>query len=134
MLEKFDLLPTAQHNIRRWLSSQLSGLSKEQLFVVGLVLNEVVQNIMRYAFSDNFPKQPVAIQLDHAHSNSLTVTVRDYGRPCDPDQFINKQHTPSEHGGMGIHLIKKNTQTFTIAPQPDGNLTTLTFNLLGAPK
>ena len=56
MLEKFDLLPTAQQNIRRWLSSQLTGLSKEQLFVVGLVLNEVVQNIMRYAFADNFPK------------------------------------------------------------------------------
>jgi anti-sigma regulatory factor (Ser/Thr protein kinase) len=41
-----------------------------------------------------------------------------------------QQHfTPSDHGGMGLGIIKKLTQTFEITPLIKGNRTKLIFAL-----
>ena len=59
-------------------------LDAEQAVPLGLVINELVENALKYAFPDNRPGE-VSVSLDLI-DNRFVLTVRDDGVGFDPDQ------------------------------------------------
>jgi anti-sigma regulatory factor (Ser/Thr protein kinase) len=55
--------------------------------------------------------------------------LRDYAEPCKPEIFLNKEFKPNESGHMGLSIIRKLTDEFTIKPLQDGNETKLVFRI-----
>jgi len=60
---------------------------------------------------------------------TFLVEILDTAPPCPIESFMQQHFTPSDHGGMGLGIIKKLTQTFEITPLIKGNLTKLIFAL-----
>jgi serine/threonine-protein kinase RsbW len=88
------------------------GLSEHDGFELGLVLEEVFVNIVRYAFDDG-SRHTVGIRLD-LEGDQIVAEVTDAGRAFDPrdaappDLAADLDHRPI--GGLGIHFIRKLTQ------------------------
>jgi anti-sigma regulatory factor (Ser/Thr protein kinase) len=92
---------------------------------VKIAANEVIQNIYRYGYK-NVDGKPIEINLT-ATNTGLVLDIYDEAEPCNPEDFMNKEYTPSENGQMGIVMIKKLTKSFKIFPKENGNHTKLAF-------
>ncbi len=105
----------------------LPDVSKDVLSNVQFGLAEALQNIVRhgYQFRDG---ETVSINIQ-AEGNCLRIEIFDHAPPCQPEAFMSQTLTPSEEGGMGITMIKKLTQHFSITPLASGNMTLLIFNM-----
>ena len=99
-------------------------LNSKQLIPIGIIVNEILTNIMKYAFVD---KSAGIIEFNlKEHKGNVTISVRDNGIGL-PDGFdIEKQK------GFGIMLIKMLAQqlngSFTIVNN-NGTKSTLKFSI-----
>ena len=88
--------------------------------------NEIIQNILRYVYQGEEGK-PILLTINVSDIKRLEVCIQDYGAPCHPQRFLNQNHQPSEKGGMGLAIVKKNTLDFTITENAEGNLASFAF-------
>lgn len=84
-------------------------LPQAAVFDVNVVLDEVLSNILKYAYSDN--------ALHHIHvtlgasDSAIEIRIEDDGRPFDPlalpepDLTLPLAHRPE--GGLGVHFMRK---------------------------
>ncbi|NOU48215.1 MAG: ATP-binding protein [Bacteroidales bacterium] len=76
---------------------------------INLVLEEVVSNVIFYAYNDKF-KHEINIGLS-LQNNLLTIVITDDGKPFDPTSNqlpdINLKAEDRPVGGLGIFLISK---------------------------
>lgn len=85
------------------------GLPSQSIFSVNLALDEVVTNIIRYAYTDNGLPQPIVVRLAFEES-VLVAQVEDDGRAFNPleapapDVDATIEERPI--GGLGIHLVR----------------------------
>ena len=119
--------PSLQEEIRDWLKLSLPTLSGEPLFVFSLVINEVVQNVLRYVYHGEQGKN-IVITISQDSQAIYTAAIQDFGAPCQPHLFLDVARQPTEKGGMGIALVKKNTLSFSISENRQGNLAHLRFD------
>ena len=115
-----------QKTVRLWLEDSLPHLSADEFFVLALVTNEIIQNILRYVYQGEEGK-PILLTINVSDIKRLEVCIQDYGAPCHPQRFLNQNHQPSEKGGMGLAIVKKNTLDFTITENAEGNLASFAF-------
>jgi len=98
-----------------WLRSVMRGLSPARLDDAELCLDELVTNVIRYAWDDPAGHE-VAVRVERTE-NELTVTIEDDGRPFNPLQapIPPPAHSLDEAipGGRGLMLVK------AIAPRLD---------------
>ena len=91
-----------------WLRSVMLGLSAPRLDDAELCLDELVTNVIRYAWDDPAGHE-VAVRVARTPAE-LTVTVEDDGRPFDPRQAAPPPipHSLDEAipGGRGLMLVK----------------------------
>ena len=97
------------------------------IFNVSLAGGEALQNIARhtYHFADN---KEVRCWFE-INDQYITLFIEDDGPSLKDLSFLDVERLPSEKGNMGLNLIKKLTEFFTIKPTKDGNLTTLIFSI-----
>ena len=78
-------------------------------FNLNLALDELVTNIINYAYDDENLHQ-IEIELSYADS-LLNINITDDGKPFDPTQTDAPELTQSleqrEVGGLGIHFVSK---------------------------
>lgn len=76
---------------------------------INLVLEEVVSNVIFYAYDDTL-KHEINIDLS-LQNNLLTIVITDDGKPFDPTSNqlpdINLKVEERPVGGLGIFLISK---------------------------
>jgi anti-sigma regulatory factor (Ser/Thr protein kinase) len=104
-------------------------LSPRTVYAVNLVIEEVVTNILKYAYSDGreheiivrvvVQKSEILIECtdDGAEFDPLLVPARDLDKPiheCDP-------------GGMGIHLLRKMAHSVEYCRERGKNLLRVTI-------
>lgn len=85
------------------------GLGRRTKYAVELVLEELLVNVIYYAFPDNSPHEiGLSVSVD---SREVVITVDDDGIPFDPLQAPEppvpatlEQATP---GGLGIKLLRR---------------------------
>jgi len=95
------------------------GLPAKSLFVVQLAVEELVTNIIKYAYCDGDPHQ-IAIHLQLTPER-VHLVIEDDGRPFDPvaesksEQRRAKIEGPIEDrpiGGLGLYLVRSVVQLF----------------------
>jgi anti-sigma regulatory factor (Ser/Thr protein kinase) len=102
-------------------------LSDEVRRSVSLVLDDLLANVVSYAFDDD---EVHAIDVQMAlGEDRLTVTVQDRGRPFDPfgrpppDTMAPLQER--KVGGLGIHLVEELMDEASYERQDGKNLVTV---------
>lgn len=99
---------TAPRAATAWLRSVMVGLSPARLDDAELCLDELVTNVIRYAWEDPSGHE-VAVRVERTPSE-LTITVEDDGRPFDPRTSpapaIPRSLDEAIPGGRGLMLVK----------------------------
>ena len=99
------------------------GVPGRTIHHVRLVVEELVVNVVRYAYGD---KAAHKIGVDvRTEPRRVVVTVEDDGRPFNPNDAPPPQLQESLEarrvGGLGIHLVKKLSRELTYARENDRN-------------
>ena len=116
-----------QTSFRNLLLKEFSDLGDTNLFNIALATGEALQNIVRYGYNflEGMSVEMILVQAEE----TFVVEILDTAPPCPTESFMQQHFTPSDHGGMGLGIIKKLTQTFEITPLVKGNRTKLIFAL-----
>jgi len=107
------------------------GLDAAYVFRLNLVLEEYINNLISYGFSDQLPHE-ITIEVSNEYSKLIVVVVDD-GNPFDITHFpenaeIDKPLEERKIGGLGIHFIR--TLTDQMDYKIEGSFNKLTFVLL----
>jgi anti-sigma regulatory factor (Ser/Thr protein kinase) len=106
------------------------GVPGRTIHYVQLVIEELVVNVVRYAFDD---ERAHRIEVDvRTEPQRVAVTVEDDGRPFNPNDAtttllgvsLEKQRT----GGLGIYLVKKLARELAYTRQNDRNRVRVTID------
>lgn len=102
---------------------QTCGLSSKTLFELNLILEEVVANIIAYAYEDT-QSHEIVVQAD-LKGAVLVLAVEDDGRPFDPLQAPSPDlESPLERrkvGGLGLHLVREFTHSIEYGRENEKN-------------
>jgi len=106
------------------------GVPGRTIHHVRLVVEELVVNVVRYAYADQAAHR---IGLDvRTEPRRVIVTVEDDGRPFNPnDAPAPKLHESLEAqrvGGLGILLVKKLSRELTYTREHDRNRVRVTID------
>ncbi len=105
------------------------GLSERTRHLLGILLDELVANIVRHAYTDREDGRiEVVMQLEDA---MVCVTLRDFGSPFDPTLLAPADTTSGvderDFGGLGIHFVRRIADRFSY--RRDGDANEVTFCL-----
>ena len=84
-----------QKEFRAFIDQNLDGFNSEVIENIKIATNEVIQNIYRYGYK-NVDGKSIEINLT-ATNNELVLDIYDKADPCNPEEFVNKEYTPSEN-------------------------------------
>ncbi len=118
-------------NLSKWLNHLIPtlGYSSKLLFAVDLVAEELLSNIINYAFDDVFTHL-IHIEL-LTKENAIIITFKDDGKPFNPfeDFSINLPNSLEEAGlgGLGIHLVKSYANKYEYSRSNNLNILSITI-------
>ncbi len=94
-----------------------------------LVLEEILVNVIHYAYPDREGEIEVACEI--LSSEKFRLTVKDWGRPFNPleraDPDLTLDIDSREIGGVGIFLVKQMTSDLTYQYLNGANVLTAWF-------
>jgi two-component sensor histidine kinase len=101
-------------------------LDLQRAVPVGLILNELVTNALKYAFPDG-RRGTISVTFSHMPDEMVQLTVSDDGVGL-PDGF-----DPSAHGSMGMTLVRALTEQIsgTVRIEPAASGTTFVIVIPG---
>ena len=106
-------------------------LTDEVMFAVNLSLDEVVTNVISYAFSDA-QEHPIVVRLS-LDGEVLRAQVTDGGQPFNPLTVPTPDlDAPVEErriGGLGLHIVREMMDDLEYRREGDKNVLTLTKHL-----
>ena len=120
--------PAELKNVRRNIEIFCKeNVSKIDIFLVKLAVDEALQNIIRYAY--DFDKtRKIIIKLEKISENSLKAELRDFGTRVSSSEIKPRELHDVRPGGLGIHFIKNIAKKMSYEHQDDGGtLLTLVF-------
>ena len=120
--------PAELKNVRRSIENFCKEkVSKIDVFLVKLAVDEALQNIIRYAY--DFDKtRKIIIKLEKISENSLKAELRDFGTRVSSSEIKPRELHDVRPGGLGIHFIKNIAKKMSYEHQDDGGtLLTLVF-------
>ena len=102
-------------------------------FKIRLSVEEVVENVVRYAYEDGAGEMEVSIDMEGSNP-MLTITVVDQGVPFNPldkpDPDITLSAEDRQIGGLGIFLCKKMMDDVTYRYENGSNILTMKKNVM----
>jgi anti-sigma regulatory factor (Ser/Thr protein kinase) len=116
-------------NVFKWLDFEMINQPQYDVKNIKIALGEVLQNIIRHGYKNNLNEENFIDIECQQDQDRLTFILRDFAEPCKPDSFLNKEFIPNENGHMGLSIIRKLTDEFSIKPLQDGNETKLVFRI-----
>ena len=112
--------------------SELAGLKGKDAMHLNLAVEEAVVNVMNYAYPpETDGKVDIGATIDSAR---LTLTITDSGQPFDPtaadpaDTSTGVEERPI--GGLGIHLMRRYTDSIGYERRDGQNILTLVKELI----
>lgn len=105
------------------------NLEKSLMPKVELVLEEVLANIIHYAYPETRGDMEVSCFLDAG--GGLRIVVQDWGSPFDPssreDPDVHKDLLERPVGGLGIFLVKRMVGEMRYERRDEKNILVLCF-------
>jgi len=102
-------------------------LPSTQMFQINLALDEIVTNVINYAYPGN-EKHEFCVEMSHA-DGEIVVEVRDSGVAFDPTQQPVADTTLSVEerpiGGLGITIVREMMDSVTYKREDGENILTL---------
>ncbi|MBO6023637.1 MAG: ATP-binding protein [Bacteroidales bacterium] len=130
MKKRFNPIKDKSSEIINYLMASPDMPDDEALrFKLRLSIEEVVENVVRYAYDGGIGWLEVSTQLDN-DSLVLTVELRDAGVPFnpleqpDPDTTLAAEER--EVGGLGIYLCKQLMDSISYRYENGNNVLTMT--------
>jgi len=107
--------------------ARAAGLGRERVLELELAVEEVLTNIIKFAYPDR-PGE-VSAACRQLEDQALEVTIIDQGRPFNPltapGPVIEAEADDRPVGGLGILLARKLTDQVTYRRQEDRNVLVL---------
>jgi anti-sigma regulatory factor (Ser/Thr protein kinase) len=105
----------------------LHHLHVQEQYAAYLCLEELVTNIINYAWPEGGSHEfDVQVTID---SEAIKLRLEDNGVPFDPTQFpepdLTKPSSQRSIGGLGIHLVRQNTNEMFYQRFEDKNILSL---------
>lgn len=125
----FDAIPPANDTATAWLEA--NDVSPGAAYLANLAIEELVTNSIKYGYDDQ-AQHLIEVTLALENGN-LVITVVDDGHAFDPlaattpDMALPVVDRPI--GGLGIHLLRKMSDTMTYERRENLNRVTLTKKL-----
>ena len=102
---------------------QKCGLSSKTQFELHLILEEVLANIISYAYGDN-QRHEIVVRADLGNGE-LVIEVEDDGRPFNPLQSpppdLEQPLEQRKVGGLGLHLVRELTSSIVYTRRAEKN-------------
>ncbi|GAB4166819.1 MAG: hypothetical protein Fur0032_04490 [Terrimicrobiaceae bacterium] len=95
-------LSTVREQVRKFLAD--AGFPECESLLVVLALDEACTNIIRHAYQGAC--RPVRMEMSRSNT-SVTFTLRDYGKSCDPEKIRGRALEDFRPGGLGVHIIQQ---------------------------
>ena len=104
------------HQVQAWIKNVLDNkVDEDKLLTVIIVINgSYTKYLSIYIQSFKFKK--IQIQVD-VMKEDIIFLIKDFGSPCINQEFLIKEKSISEDGGMGLKIIFNNTELFEINPK-----------------
>jgi len=111
--------------VRKALRSFLEplSLSGEEANLVVLAVDEACANILRHAYSGDCAGS-FTVLMETA-GEDLIISLRDHGKPCDPDKIRSRALEDYRPGGLGVFFIHQAFDVVEYLPETDGTLLVL---------
>ena len=107
------------------------GVPDETIRKLVLCVDEACSNIIKYSYMGRCDQTiEISFLLD---DDNFTVTIRDYGKQCDAEQFKPRCLDELKPGGLGTYFIHEIMDDVTYCTKREkGTLLTMTKNLKSA--
>ncbi|MHC4940876.1 MAG: ATP-binding SpoIIE family protein phosphatase [Planctomycetota bacterium] len=113
------------------------GLASTVLRSVGVALDDLLNNVVSYAFDDDAADHEIVVRAELGPSH-LTIEIEDDGRPFNPFGMLTPDTTlgveEREIGGLGIHLVRNLMDEVAYTRRTDRNVVTLQKSLGAGPE
>lgn len=90
------------------------GLEKSTVFNLRLVLEELIVNVIHYAYENSEDEHPISVDLAMTkYGEGVSVKIEDRGVSFNPVDEISPNGVaaiPSPDGGFGIFLVSQKTR------------------------
>jgi serine/threonine-protein kinase RsbW len=101
--------------------------SDRSMYAVNLVVEEILTNTIKYGYGDDAVHRiEVRLELDH---DRICIEFEDDGQAFDPHSIPPPQNDNSfadiEPGGLGLHLVRKMTDSMNYQRVQDRNIVTV---------
>ena len=130
MKKRFNPIKDKSSEIINYLMASPDMPEDEALrFKLQLSIEEVVENVVSYAYEGGIGWLEVSTHLDH-DTLILTIELRDAGVPFNPldrpDPDITLAAEERDTGGLGIYLCKKMMDNISYRYEDGNNVLTMT--------
>jgi serine/threonine-protein kinase RsbW len=107
------------------------GISQKKLYIIELTIEEILSNIVKYAYPDGSGEVEIECRIDE--KNEVRILIRDWGAPFNPMlcELPNVHGEICERpvGGLGVYLIRQLAGELQYEKLSDGNRLTVVFQL-----
>ena len=124
-------LPTIHQKILVF--AEKTGVSQKQQSNIELALEEMLVNIISYAFADEAEAHDIELTVDVSDDQRFVITIIDDGKPYDPlttpepDLDVDIEHR--KIGGLGVMLVKQLMDDVTYRRESNRNILKLTVDI-----
>jgi anti-sigma regulatory factor (Ser/Thr protein kinase) len=126
LMNDLSELERVSHLLQRF--GEQHGLPPRAVFELNLALDEILTNVVSYAYADVAPHE-IVLRLFvavEAPAIEVLVEVEDDGQPFDPTSApppdINLSIEDRPIGGLGIHLVRQVMDELVYRRQHDRNV------------
>jgi anti-sigma regulatory factor (Ser/Thr protein kinase) len=99
-----------------------SKFDERQTAQLVMAIDEACSNIIRHV--ESVPDKPVRLEMKWMRDR-LRCTLRDYGKPCDPEKIKGREWNDIKPGGLGVRIIRQVFDRVEYSPQMRGTRLTL---------
>jgi len=107
-----------RRTLRRFLEPL--GFSEDAAELLVLAVDEACANILRHAYEGPC-KGSFCLSMEAA-DGELQISIRDHGKPCDPEKIRSRALEDFRPGGLGVFFIQQAFDSVEYLPQADGTL------------
>lgn len=127
---RLDYLPSFIEAVTK--SAIQGGVNDNKIFSIELALEEVLVNIMNYAYEGSGGDITVTCRSDNRQC--FTIEITDNGKPFDmtaiPPPDLSGDLSERPIGGLGIHFVKKLSDRVHYQRTDDKNILEIEISLL----